>query len=586
MSIVGLRVGAFEITGEAQVPEAGRWFLARRASDARKSPSEALVKYIGPDAPPEARTALQKEQEALKALDGTHVPELIGLYEGLGALAVAQVEGAPISEIIERRRNGQLAMTPATLLDLGLEISEAIQHAHHKGRHHGHLSPDQIILGPDGRITVWGFGPGSRATPQPRWAAPERAKGEPVSGATDQWALGAILAALITGQAPWRGDDPEAEARRGDPAAAVGPVNAQWPAFGRLLRKLMDPRPGSRFPSIHPARQDLFALARKAGGASERRELGSRLWAEWQARASSPEFPRYDAVDEEPEPRGARPAPLPLDVDAAPRTASPDGDADLRAESDGAEAPALLAAHDPARAGQLHADLVEDDYTAEQAGLDLREGPVPAWLGSSYDEAHSYSSPSLSDSETSQPAPRLRAPETTEEEQATQLYVAPPPAPATLSAPRPSPIQPSVARFTTEEDPDTEGGGHGGPPPISALGAPSSAGADPLDAPGHVVRPTAFVTPRAATPAPLGLDTAETAVPMSSDIPTVQEERTQDLDLDLADTAEGPALGDLDPDAPPPYTPRPAPPIQLYALGIAGLMVVVGLLSVGVRCLG
>lgn len=277
--MIGLRVGPFEIEQQATVPEAGQWYRARRAGMTRRQPAEVLVRLLPPDASADARAALQREFETLRSLDDPRVPSPVAFYEGTGALAVSAPDGAPLTHLVSQRGEGTVPLTPATLLDFGLEIAEALQHAHTKGKVHGHLSPDLVLLASEGRLVVWGFGPGPHAQPADGWAAPERARGQPVTPATDQWSLAALLASLVTGKSPWRGPDAAAEARKGDPAGVVGPIEAQWPALGRLLRRMLDPHPANRFPSLHPVRQELLALARKAGGTSDRRELAAALSA-------------------------------------------------------------------------------------------------------------------------------------------------------------------------------------------------------------------------------------------------------------------------------------------------------------------
>lgn len=277
MSVIGLRVGPFEVESEAAVPEPGRWYRAVRTGLTRKQPAEALVRVLGPEASAAERQELQRAFENLRSLEDARVPAPIAYYEGIGALAVAFVEGSPLTQLVEARTTDALPMSPGTLLDIALELAETLQHAHHKGRWHGHLWPGLVQLGADGKLWVWGFGPGHESDPPEAWLPPERARGLAGTPALDQWSLGAFIASLITGRAPWNGVDPRAESRRGDPSSIVGPIETQWPALGRLLRKMLDPQPESRFPSLQPVRQELLALARKAGGTSERHRLGSTL---------------------------------------------------------------------------------------------------------------------------------------------------------------------------------------------------------------------------------------------------------------------------------------------------------------------
>jgi len=276
MSVLGLRVGPFEIVETARIPEPGNWYYARRTGHTRRHPQEVLVRLLGPEPPQSERAALQRQFDILRGMEDTRVPTAVALYEGMGALAIHAIRGTPLTEIMRGRTHDEIEMTPATLLDIGLEIAETLQHMHHTGTVHGHLSVENVLLGSDGKVWICGLGQGPETPPPAAWMPPERARGQPASQATDQWSLAAICGALIVGSEPWSpGDDPAAG--RATPTALIEPVMAQWPALGRLLQKLLDDEPANRHASMHPVRQELLALSRKAGGTSSRRELGAIL---------------------------------------------------------------------------------------------------------------------------------------------------------------------------------------------------------------------------------------------------------------------------------------------------------------------
>lgn len=274
MTAIGLRVGPFEIIGATEVPEPGDWHLAERTGMTRRQPSHVLVRLLPADASPDDRQALHQQFEFLKALEDPRIPEAVAFYEGLGALALASVDGFDLRSLIARRRHDQVEMSPATLLDIVLEVADTLQRAHHRNRHHGDLSPDRVLLGADGRVWVFGFGRPPGARPDEEWVPPERRGGGASDAATDQWYLGVLAAGLVTGLTPYASHD---EASRGEVTTLIDRVESQWPALGRLLRRMTETRPENRFPSMHPVRQELLALSRKAGGTSERREIGARL---------------------------------------------------------------------------------------------------------------------------------------------------------------------------------------------------------------------------------------------------------------------------------------------------------------------
>ncbi len=274
MSAIGLRVGPFEIVETALVPEPGDWYRAVRADHTPKKPQRVLVRLLPPDAEEAERAALQRACRRLRAVADPRVPRVVGLYEGIGALVLDAPDGVSFQEIVDARADGTIAMTPATLLDLGLAIAETLQHAHHRNHHHGHLGAPQVRISLSGKIHLFGFSQDPDSQPDPAWSAPERARSEPSSPFTDQWSLAAILAGLVLGRTPWFGDrDP----RDGVIEPLIEPVEEQWPSLARVLRQMLAPSPHDRYPSMHAARQHLLALAKKAGSSSDRRELGKRM---------------------------------------------------------------------------------------------------------------------------------------------------------------------------------------------------------------------------------------------------------------------------------------------------------------------
>lgn len=318
MSVIGLKVGPFEIVGPAFVPEPGAWYLARRAGTTRKQPESVLVRVLSPDAPADERVAVQRQYEALKSIEDNRIPQAVGYFEGLGALAIDASSGAPLLDAV---RIG-VTVSRATLLDLLLEVAETLQRVHHRHRYHGHLDPGQIVLTPEGAVVIFGFG-APDAAPDPRWIPPERAAGEDASPLTDQWSLGLVALLLAPGAPP--------------PASAPEPLGPrlealarEWPALGRLVRRMLDPHPGNRFPSLHPVRQELLALARELDGTSDRRALARRLARERVVPPADPPSeptteatvppasPAPPAPDPEPPPTPA-PTTTPLATDPTPR---------------------------------------------------------------------------------------------------------------------------------------------------------------------------------------------------------------------------------------------------------------------------
>ncbi len=125
------------------------------------------------------------------------------------------------------------------LVDGFRRACDAVAHAHARGFVHRDLKPDNLMAGPHGEILVldWGIAaltqPSAAFDPEvsglyvrpgparsaagiagtPAWMAPEQARGEPATVASDVHALGAVLHAILFGGAPFAGADVAATLR-------------------------------------------------------------------------------------------------------------------------------------------------------------------------------------------------------------------------------------------------------------------------------------------------------------------------------------------------------------------------------------
>ncbi|MEQ1569213.1 MAG: hypothetical protein ABMA64_26490 [Myxococcota bacterium] len=249
------------------VPEPGRWYVGRADSG-----DDALVRVGGVQ---EAeRQAVAHQHRVLARLSDPRIPAVVAHDERLPAIAVVAGVGTPLIEAVAQRVDESVVLTPATLVDLLREVASAIRHAHGAGVVHGHLDPELVVLGADGRVWVFGFG--AEMSSPPAWTAPEVSRGEAPTRATDVWGIGALGLGLVLGQPPFRTAD---QARSGDCAAAIVLVTEQWPALGRLLARALAPAPSDRFPEIEGLCAALDELRSVAGANTERESLGALLWS-------------------------------------------------------------------------------------------------------------------------------------------------------------------------------------------------------------------------------------------------------------------------------------------------------------------
>ncbi len=155
--------------------------------------------------------------------------------EGQPWLALEHVEGVELSAWCEQQRPDL-----DTRLRLFLAICAAVDHAHRLLVVHRDLKPGNVLVDAQGQPHLLDFGVAklldeeagetTLAALTPAWAAPEQLRGEPVSTATDVYALGLVLCRLLSGGLP-------TSRARGDLASLVaqlGEEDTQRPS--RLAR--------------------------------------------------------------------------------------------------------------------------------------------------------------------------------------------------------------------------------------------------------------------------------------------------------------------------------------------------------------
>ena len=242
----GTRVGAYRVVGELGRGGMGAVYRAARADGTfEKEVALKLVKR-GMDTD-EALRRFHAERRILAGLDHPHVARLLdaGAHDdGRPFLAMELAEGEPITVYADAHRLG----VPARL-DLFEQTVEAVAYAHRRLVVHRDLKPSNVLVAEaDGvpHVKLLDFGiarlldtdadaltrPEHRVL-TPEYAAPEQARGEPITTAADVYALGVILYELLTGGRP-TGPDPVAPSSALTEAAA----RAKGTTYDRLARTL------------------------------------------------------------------------------------------------------------------------------------------------------------------------------------------------------------------------------------------------------------------------------------------------------------------------------------------------------------
>jgi serine/threonine protein kinase len=273
---VGEHVGGYRIEGVLGCGGMGRVYLAR---DTRLRRVVAL-KLVNPER--QHTEDLLREAQLASSLDHPSICRIHGVgYHGNDPFLVMEhVRGIPLSKAIR----GTHALPFATVRRHALAILSAIGHAHLRGIVHGDLKSSNVMVGPDGHITVLDFGlavrldaaqgfgddydttrlsPCSGAAGTMPYMAPEIIRGQPPSVASDIWALGVLLFEMATGRRPFTGKtayELAANILSNQRATMQTALDERWrPIVDRCLG--LDP--GSRFPTVCEMRNAVNTLPRR-----------------------------------------------------------------------------------------------------------------------------------------------------------------------------------------------------------------------------------------------------------------------------------------------------------------------------------
>jgi serine/threonine protein kinase len=189
---------------------AGGMGVVYRARDERLDREVALkVLPAGTLADETARERFRKEALALSRLNHPHICTIYEVGESSGETFIAMefVEGRTLAALAQ----GEGLPVDATMR-YGIQIADALAHAHERDIIHRDLKGSNVIITPDGRAKVLDFGLAKR-TPGGETAAtrtqglteaglvvgtlhymaPEVLRGSPADARSDIWALGVML---------------------------------------------------------------------------------------------------------------------------------------------------------------------------------------------------------------------------------------------------------------------------------------------------------------------------------------------------------------------------------------------------------
>lgn len=204
------------------------------------------------------RERFQIEIETLEKLDHKNIVRLIGFGEHDGHLfySMELVTGQNLQQELKTGRRFQWREAAR----IGMQICDALKHAHDHGVIHRDLKPSNLLYTSDEHIKLTDFGiaklfgasqmtSDGSALGTADYMSPEQATGKPVSAKTDLYGLGGVLFALMSGRPPYLGENaPEVLHRvQFDEVPSIRKLVPEIPAeFDEIIQELLHKDPAKR----------------------------------------------------------------------------------------------------------------------------------------------------------------------------------------------------------------------------------------------------------------------------------------------------------------------------------------------------
>jgi TolB-like protein/tetratricopeptide (TPR) repeat protein/tRNA A-37 threonylcarbamoyl transferase component Bud32 len=242
---------------------------------------DVALKFLNVDAKSDPMAHVNILQEA-RTISALNHPNICTIYE------VGEAEGHPylVMEFIEGRTLAaemtSVGMAADVVMRYGMQLADALAHAHERGIVHRDLKAGNVIVTPSGRLKVLDFGLSRRIeqdvgedttqvdrswdeqhsiTGTLAYMAPELLKGQEADARSDIWALGVLLYELAAGRRPFRGGtayELSAAILREAPLT-ITPVLP--PVLQSVIDKCLDKDRGQRYHSGGEVRAGLEAAA-------------------------------------------------------------------------------------------------------------------------------------------------------------------------------------------------------------------------------------------------------------------------------------------------------------------------------------
>jgi serine/threonine protein kinase/tetratricopeptide (TPR) repeat protein len=265
--IVGkLGGGGMGVVYEAEDTRLGRHVALKFIPENLVRDEKALERFVR-----EARTASQLNHPGICTIHD------IENSNGQPFIVMEKLEGASLKE---RIRGNPMELDE--ILDIGIQVTDALAASHAKGIIHRDIKPANIIVTPSGQAKILDFGlaklaVGDSATEDSLTAvgvipgtavymSPEQARGEEIDARSDLFSLGVVLYEMASGKKPFSGGNVVTTLDAVLNQKPISPLslNPRLPKeMEGIIGRAMEKNKGNRYPNALAMKGDLVSLRKE-----------------------------------------------------------------------------------------------------------------------------------------------------------------------------------------------------------------------------------------------------------------------------------------------------------------------------------
>jgi serine/threonine protein kinase/type II secretory pathway predicted ATPase ExeA len=226
---------------------------------------------------PELAARFVREGELLRQLDHPNIVKVLATFEreGQHAIVLEHMPGGTLQDLLASKTQ----LPVERILEVGLELADALSRTHHLGVIHRDLKPGNVLLAADGtpRLTDFGLARFERqqnarltqagmVVGSPIYMSPEALQNQELDARSDIWSFGVLLYEMLASQAPFEGEDlaPLIARILHEPVPAITQFRPDTPApLADLIHRMLVKDRGQRVSSMRQVAAELEAI--KAG---------------------------------------------------------------------------------------------------------------------------------------------------------------------------------------------------------------------------------------------------------------------------------------------------------------------------------